>query len=83
MSMVSWTEADTQRAKKLWSDYASTHDLSDRLGQAAGIDPNTGEVWFGESMADIVRKLEATGAFRPLFFVRVGHETYQRKGGHR
>lgn len=76
-----WTEADTQKAKEIWAEYQKSHDVSDRKGQAAGIDPKTGEVWFGESMIDIVDQRKAKGLRSPLFFVRVGYPAYWRKGG--
>lgn len=78
-----WTPADTERAKAFWTDYQLNHDLSDRRGQAAGIDPETGEVFFGNSAADISRQLSAKGRQRLLFFVRVGSESYARKVGKR
>lgn len=81
MSTTTWSQTDTERAKKFWDDYVASHDLSDRIGQAAGIDPTTGEIWFGESISHIAEQLKAIGAFKPLFFIRVGSPTYQRKGG--
>lgn len=78
-----WTDADTQRAKDVWEAYQQTHDLTDRKGQTAGIDPRTGEVWIGESALDIVAERDAHGLGSPLFFVRIGYPTYLRKGGRR
>jgi hypothetical protein len=83
MSTVELTDEDVKKAQQIWDRYAAEHDVSDRVGQAAGIDPHTGEIWFGESMTDIVRQLDAANAFRPLFYVRVGYKTYLRKGGRR
>ncbi|HTQ38584.1 MAG TPA: hypothetical protein VMJ32_06125 [Pirellulales bacterium] len=83
MSTEAWTDIETERAKQIWSEYAANHDLSDRKGQAAGIDPATGQIWFGESAADIAHQLEDAGTSKPLFFIRVGYETYLRKGGRR
>ena len=34
-----WTEADTAKALQIWADYQRDHDVSDRVGQAVGIDP--------------------------------------------
>jgi len=78
-----WTEKDTRVAKEIWTDYEAAHDLSDRKGQAAGIDPKSGEVWFGKDIVDIAAKREKQGLHSPLFFVRVGSPTYYRKGGRR
>ena len=75
-----WTDADTERAKEIWAEYQRTHDVSDRIGQAVGIDPMSGRVWFGESAVDIVHQRDAEGLTSPLFFVRVGYDYYQRKG---
>ena len=83
MSVLTWTEADTAKAKRIWAEYQEHHDVSDRQGQTAGIDPASGRIWFGESGLDTVRKMRAEGIDRPLFFVRVGYDHYLRKGGHR
>ena len=52
-------------------------------GQAAGIDPVSGRIWFGESATDIWQQMEAEGIDIPLYYVRVGYDYYVRKGGHR
>jgi hypothetical protein len=78
-----WTEADSVKARQIWADYQRQHDVSDRHGQAVGIDPVTGRVWFGESARDIMLQLQAEGCWTPLYFLRVGYDYYQRKGGHR
>jgi hypothetical protein len=78
-----WTVEDRNRAIAIWEEYQSTHDVSDRKGQAAGIDPKTGDVWFGESIVTIAEERERKGLYSPLFFVRVGSPAYYRKGSHR
>jgi hypothetical protein len=83
MSANAWTEADTDRALEVWSEYQSGHDLSNQIGQTAGIDPVTGRIWFGESAADIWRQRQAEGADTPVYCVRVGFDYYIRKGSHR
>jgi len=83
MSASNWTEEDTACALKIWAEYQKEHDVSGRIGQAVGIDPKSGHVWFGESALDIVRQMDAEGAFTLLYFVRVGYDYYGRKGGHR
>ena len=83
MSVAEWTQSDTQRAQQIWAEFTSKNDLSNRLGQAAGIDPASGRIWFGESALDIVDQMKAAGEAVPLFFVRVGYESYLRKGGRR
>lgn len=78
-----WTDSDTAKAKRIWREYQETHDVKHLKGQAAGIDPESGEVWFGDSALDAVRKMREDGVDRPLFFERVGYGTYLRKGGRR
>jgi len=80
---TTWAEADTANACKIWAEYQRTHDVSAQKGQAVGIDPASGDVWFGDSAKDIVTRLEATGRSVPLFFLRVGQDYYGRKGGRR
>lgn len=76
-------QEDVDRAEALWAEYQRTHDVSERIGTAAGIDPETGRIWFGESMIDISEQQDAEGVYIPLHFVRVGSATYYRKGGRR
>ena len=78
-----WAEADTARACQIWAQYQQTHDVTSHTGQAVGIDPAGGGVWFGDSAKEIVQRLEASGLRVPLFFLRVGQDYYGRKGGRR
>ena len=43
-SAATWSEADTTRACQIWADYQREHDLTERVGQAVGIDPVSGRV---------------------------------------
>jgi hypothetical protein len=81
MESFRWREADSREAKQIWAAYQQQHDLSERRGQTVGIDPVSGRIWFGESIQDIVSQRDAEGLDSPLFFERVGSETYFRKGG--
>ncbi len=83
MAVDNWTDADTQRARHFWAEYRRKHDVSDRRGQTAGIDPTSGRVWFGASAQDIVSQMDAEGGATPLYFVRIGFDHYLRKGGSR
>lgn len=83
MSGTPWTESDTERALGFWAAYQRQHDVSDRIGQTAGVDPSSGRIWFGASAKAIVAQLEAEGVMAPLYFVRVGADHYLRKGKHR
>jgi hypothetical protein len=82
-SVSDWDPADTAKAKQIWADYQKDHDVSDRTGQTAGIDPHSGRIWFGESILDVVAQRDAEGIEGLLFFERVGSDAYFRKGGHR
>ena len=81
MTASTWTESDTAKAEQIWSDYQERHDLSACIGKTAGIDPNTGRVWIGESIQDVLSQRNADGIDSLLFFERIGSKTYYRKGG--
>jgi hypothetical protein len=83
MATADWTEANTKRAESIWSAYQRDHDLSEKVGQTAGIDPVLGRIWFGNSIQEVITKRDADGSSAPLYFARVGSPTYYRKGGHR
>ena len=83
MTVANWSEADTNRAQAIWSEYQAQHDISDRVGQTSGIDPTSGRIWFGDSIQNVIAQRDADGNHAPLFFMRVGSATYYRKGGHR
>jgi hypothetical protein len=83
MTVSNWTEADSNRAQEIWSEYQQRHDLSDKVGQTAGIDPASGGVWFGDSIQEVIARRDADGSAAPLFFMRVGSPAYYRKGGRR
>jgi hypothetical protein len=80
MELSTWSDADSLKAKQIWAVYQQQHDLAERQGQTVGIDPTTGRMWFGESIQDIVQQRDAEGLNSPLFFERVGAETYFHKG---
>lgn len=82
MKNSDWTETDSRKAKRLWEIYQKQHNLSDRIGQTVGIDPKSSRIWFGDSIQAIVQQRDQEGLNSPLFFQRVGTETYFRKGGH-
>ena len=83
MTVSDWTEADSNQAQQIWSDYQQHHDVSEKVGQTAGVDPASGCVWFGESIQDVIARRNKDGSAAPLFFIRVGSAAYYRKGGHR
>lgn len=83
MVVRTWTEEDTARALQYWATYVSQNDISDRIGQAVGIDPSEGRIWFGSDALDVTRKKNADGVDGPLYLLRVGKDYYLRKGGRR
>ena len=78
-----WTEADTQKALAFWREYQEKHDVSDRIGQAVGIDPVGKRVWFGANASEVARAARADGVESRLLAIRVGRDYYVRKGGRR
>ena len=81
MKYPEWTAADSRKCKQIWADYQKQHDITERIGQTAGIDPKSGQIWFGDSALEIVKKREDEGLTSPLFFECVGYEAYLWKGG--
>jgi hypothetical protein len=80
MAVPRLTDAQIQHAREFWAEYQRQHDVSDRLGQAVGIDPIGERVWFGESAIDVRNELDAQGVEPGLVFLRVGKDYYIRKG---
>jgi hypothetical protein len=83
MAVSAWTDADTVRACQLWEEYQRRNDVASRVGQTAGIDPDSGRVWFGDSAADIWQQRQSEGIDAPFYCVRVGRDYYLRKGRRR
>jgi len=83
MPTTKLSDQDVARAERIWTEYQQRHDVSAWHGHAAGIDPVTQRIWFGESAAAVVRAMQADGIDHPLFFVRVGFPAYLRKKGGR
>lgn len=83
MTSSTWTESDTAKAEKIWSEYQQQHDLSESEGKTVGIEPHSGQVWIGDSIPDVLAQRDADGVDALLFFERVGSATYYRKGGRR
>ena len=79
MSASSIPLIDVERAKEIWAAYRRQHDVSKRNNQTAGIEPISERIWFGESAADVHKKMVADGVERPAYFVRVGYGYYLRK----
>ncbi len=82
MKHSDWTEADSRKSKQIWETYQEQYDLSEHVGQTVGIDPKSNRIWFGDSIQEIVQQRDREGLDSPLFFQRVGDDTYFRKGSH-
>lgn len=83
MTNLDQPSVDVDKAKEVWAEYERTHDLRGMEQMAVGIDPDSGEVHFGKSMADIVERLDREGRFRPLFYRWVNDSSYYHLGGRR
>ena len=67
MKDLNWEQADSRKAKQIWEEYQKQHNLSDRIGQTAGIDPKSRRIWFGSSIRDIVLQRSSEGLDSPAF----------------
>ena len=83
MSAVKANTVDSAKAQEIWAKYQREHDVSSRKGQAVGIEPVSGKIWFGRKALDIAQQMRAEGIDRPFYCVRVGSDYYGRKGGRR
>lgn len=81
--MIQTTKVDIDRARAIWREFQQAHDIASIVGQTAGIDPVTGEVFFGSSAKEISMRLQVEGTHRPLYFVRIGSDHYVEKRGRR
>jgi len=68
------------QALEIWKEYQANHDVSDRLGQAVGIDRITRRVWFGKNAKEVVEAARADGVDNVLLCIRVGKSYYAKKG---
>ena len=80
MSVANSTAVDSDKAREIWAQYQRQRDVSERIGQAVGIDPVNGRIWFGESAKDIWRQMDEEGIRAPIYCLRVGSDYYGRKG---
>ncbi len=80
MTTATWTPEYTARAQQIWEVYQREHDLSDRHGKVAAIDPVSGQVWIGTSGAEIAESLKKQEIYVPVYLVRIGYDHFVRKG---
>lgn len=59
------------RGKELWEDYSDTHDTGPFAGQLAGVDVESGAVYFGHTAEELEgQRVPAAGGI-PLWVTRV------------
>lgn len=63
------------RAVALWVEYRRTHDAASFTGPTVGVDPDSGEMFFGANFRDISLRLLAGGNHRPLCFMPTNYQT--------
>jgi hypothetical protein len=79
MTTATWKPEYTARAQQIWELFQKQHDLSDKRGKVAAIDPESGRVWIGDSSVDVAEKMQAEGVIAPVYLVRVGSDYFLRK----
>ena len=80
MTTATWKPEYTVLAQRIWEEYQRQHDLSDRRGKIAAIDPQSERVWIGDSGVDIAVQMQSDGVDAPVYLVRVGFDHFLRKG---
>ncbi len=80
MTAAAWKPEYTTRAQQIWEIYQQQHDLSDRHGKVAAIDPQSERVWIGDSGGDAAQQMQAEGVDAPVYLIRVGSDHFLRKG---
>jgi hypothetical protein len=80
MTAATWKPEYTERAQEIWERFQQQHDLSDKRGKVAAIDPESGRVWIGDSGVDVADKMQAEGMDVPVYLVRIGSDYFLRKG---
>ena len=83
MTVRSGPSVDVAKAHQIWDEYCRLNDVTTLRDQTAGIEPNSGRIWFGDSAGDVHDKMVADGIDLPAYFVRVGYDYYARKGARR
>ena len=71
-----------RRGKAKWDEYQQTHDVSQLKGHVAAIEPDSGGVWIGEDVVDVVDRMAKDGVDAPAYFVTVGYDYLYVKGRH-
>ncbi len=71
---------DVERAKAIWADYQTKHDVSNLKGQYAVIEPKSGRVWIDETPLSVADKMHADGCYDPAYAIMVGYDYFVRKG---
>ncbi len=80
MTEPAWKPDYTERADRFWAEYQKTLGVTDRMGQALGVDPLTGKIWFGTSILDMMDQHKTMQQVSPLFYLRAGRRSCDRVG---
>jgi hypothetical protein len=82
MTTTNWQPELTAKAQEIWRCYEKAHNLSEQEGKIAAVDPNTGQVWIGDTPREIQHAMRSVGATSPVYLVRIGTDHFIRKGRH-
>ena len=74
---------DKDRSERLWSKFESSHDVSQMTGMFAGIEPDSGNVWVGKQIGDVLSQRNAAGIETPLYWKRIGCAAFVTRVGRR
>lgn len=80
MTATLLSPAELGAAEAAWEKFVVEHAAAGLEGEIAGIDPNTGEVILGSTIAEIVERRRVQGITTPMLFKRIGYPTVYRKG---
>lgn len=80
MSATLLSQQEIAAAEAVWATYLQNESERGHDGEVAGIDPHSGEVTLGRTIAEIVERRSARGQTGPLMFKRIGSLAVYRKG---
>jgi hypothetical protein len=80
MSATLLSQHEIAAAEAAWLRFLQQESERGHEGEVAGIDPHSGEVTLGRTIAEIVDRRGARGQTGPLMFKRIGSRAVYRKG---
>jgi len=80
MSATLLSQQEIAAAEAAWAKFLTSESDRGHDGEVAGIDPHSGEVTLGRTIAEIVEYRGAHGQTGPLMFKRIGSSAVYRKG---